>query len=113
VEQKGGREKKENMEEGEDAEEEEEEEQKKSRSTWPGETASSKGSHDGEDGRVLVDLPNLGTEHVFILIELCFHCRANLGENLPQQYPAKLSITVDEENKILQYKNKFKQFVGR
>ena len=31
------------MEEGEDAEEEEEE--KQSRSTWPGETASSKGSH--------------------------------------------------------------------
>ena len=38
------REKKEKMEEGEDAEEEEEEE-KQSRSTWPGETASSKGSH--------------------------------------------------------------------
>ena len=36
-------EKKEKMEEGEDAEEEEEEE-KLSRSTWPGETASSKGS---------------------------------------------------------------------
>ena len=34
---------KEKMEEGEDAEEEEEEE-KLSRSTWPGETASSKGS---------------------------------------------------------------------
>jgi hypothetical protein len=32
------------MEEGEDTEEEEEEE-KWSRSTWPGETASSKGSH--------------------------------------------------------------------
>jgi hypothetical protein len=32
------------MEEGEDAEEEEEEE-KQSRSTWPGETASSKVSH--------------------------------------------------------------------
>ena len=32
------------MEEGEDAEEEEDEE-KQSRSTWPGETASSKGSH--------------------------------------------------------------------
>ena len=43
VEQKVGREKKEKMEEGEDAEEEEEE--KQSRSTWPGETASSKGSH--------------------------------------------------------------------
>ena len=33
------------MEEGEDAEEEEEEEEKQSRSTWPEETASSKGSH--------------------------------------------------------------------
>ena len=33
------------MEEGEDAEEEEEEEEKRSRSTWPGETSSSKGSH--------------------------------------------------------------------
>ena len=40
---KGGREKK-KMEEGEDVEEEEEE--KQSRSTWPGETASSKGSHE-------------------------------------------------------------------
>jgi hypothetical protein len=39
----GGREK-EKMEEGEDAEEEEEEE-KQSRSTWPGDTASSKGTH--------------------------------------------------------------------
>jgi hypothetical protein len=35
--------KKEKMEEGEDAEEEEEE--KQNRSTWPGEIASSKGSH--------------------------------------------------------------------
>jgi hypothetical protein len=33
------------MEEGEDAKKEEEEEEKRSRSTWPGETASSKGSH--------------------------------------------------------------------
>jgi hypothetical protein len=39
-----GREKKEKMEEGEDAEEEEDKE-KQSRSTWPGETASFKGSH--------------------------------------------------------------------
>jgi hypothetical protein len=30
----------------EDAEEEEEEEEKQGRSTWPGETASSKGSHE-------------------------------------------------------------------
>ena len=33
------------MEEREDTEEEEEEEEKQRRSTWPGETASSKGSH--------------------------------------------------------------------
>jgi hypothetical protein len=43
VEWKVRREKKEKMEEGEDTEEEEEE--KRSRSTWPGKTASSKGSH--------------------------------------------------------------------
>jgi hypothetical protein len=39
---KVGREKKEKMEEGEDTEEEEEEQ---SRSTWPEDTTSSKGSH--------------------------------------------------------------------
>jgi hypothetical protein len=44
VEQKVGKGKKEKMEEGEDAEEEEDK-VKQSRSTWPGETASSKGSH--------------------------------------------------------------------
>ena len=44
VERKVSREKKEKMEEGEDTEEEEEEE-KQSRNTWPGETASFKGSH--------------------------------------------------------------------
>ena len=57
------------MEEGEDAEEEEEEE-KQSRSTGLGETTSSKGSHNVEDGSVVVDLPNLGAQHVFILMEL-------------------------------------------
>ena len=44
VEQRGGREEKKKMEEGEDTEEEEEGE-KWSRSTWSGETASSKRSH--------------------------------------------------------------------
>jgi hypothetical protein len=43
LERKGGREKEEKMEAGEDAEEEREE--KLSRSTCPGDTASSKGSH--------------------------------------------------------------------
>jgi hypothetical protein len=28
----------------------------------------------GEDGSVVVDLPNLGTQRVFILTLLCFHC---------------------------------------
>jgi hypothetical protein len=43
VKRRARREKEEKMKEGEDAEEEDEE--KRSRSTWPGETASSKGSH--------------------------------------------------------------------
>ena len=34
---------------------------------------------DVEDGSVAVDLPNLGTQHVFILIELCFHCWGIFG----------------------------------
>jgi len=48
VEWKVGREKKEKMEEGEEEQEEKKkrkEEEKRSRSTWPGETESSKGSH--------------------------------------------------------------------
>ena len=32
-----------------------------------------RGLIDVEDGSVVVDLPNLGAQHVFILIELCFH----------------------------------------
>ena len=32
-----------------------------------------------EDGSVVVDLPNLGAQHVFILIELCFHCQGIFG----------------------------------
>ena len=34
---------------------------------------------EGEDGSVAIDLPNLGTQHVIILIELCFHCRDIFG----------------------------------
>ena len=50
--------------------EEEEVEGEWSRSPWLRETASSKGSHRWEDGSVAVDLPNLGMQLVFILIEL-------------------------------------------
>ena len=38
-----------------------------------------RGLIDGEDGSVVVDLPNLGTQLVFILIELCFHCCGIFG----------------------------------
>ena len=31
------------------------------------------------DGSIAVDLPNLGTQHGFILIELCFHCWGIFG----------------------------------
>ena len=40
-----------------------------SRSTWHGETTS---VIDEENGSVVVDLPNIGMQLVFILIELCF-----------------------------------------
>jgi hypothetical protein len=33
----------------------------------------------GENGNVVVDLPNRGTQHVFILIELRFHCPGLFG----------------------------------
>ena len=32
-----------------------------------------------EDGSIAVDLPNLGTQHIFILTVLCFHCRGIFG----------------------------------
>jgi hypothetical protein len=50
-----------------------------------------RGLIDGEDGSVAVDLPNLGAQHVFILTESCFHCRAYLGD-LPQQFVTKLIL---------------------
>jgi hypothetical protein len=42
-----------------------------------------RGLVDGEDGSVAVDLPNLGTQHVIILTESCFHCWGILGGDLP------------------------------
>jgi hypothetical protein len=38
-----------------------------------------RGLIDVEDGSVGVDLPNLGAQHVFILIEFCFHCQSIFG----------------------------------
>ena len=38
-----------------------------------------RGLIDMEDGSVVVDLPSLGTQHVFMLIELCFHCWGIFG----------------------------------
>ena len=34
---------------------------------------------DLEHGGVVVDLPNLGTQHVLTLTELCFHCPGIFG----------------------------------
>ena len=77
VEWKVGRENKEEMEAGDDVEEEEEEE---SRAEAHGLEKSQvlRGLIDVEDG-VGVDLSNLGAQHVFILTELCFHCRSIIG----------------------------------
>ena len=61
------------MEQGENAKDEEKEEIQ-SKHTWTGENARYKGLIDVEDGSIAVDLPNLGAQHVFIVIELCFHC---------------------------------------
>ena len=38
-----------------------------------------KGLIDVEDGSVVVDLPNLGTQNLFILTELCIHCQVIFG----------------------------------
>jgi hypothetical protein len=38
-----------------------------------------RGLIDVENGSVVVDLSNLGTQHEFILIVLCFHCRGIFG----------------------------------
>jgi hypothetical protein len=38
-----------------------------------------RGLLNGEDGSVAVDLPHLGAQHGFILIELCFHCLGLFG----------------------------------
>ena len=38
-----------------------------------------RGLIDVQDGSVVVNLPNLGTQLVFILFELCFHCSGIFG----------------------------------
>ena len=78
------------MDEGEDAEEEEEgeeeideeeEEEEKSGAEAHGleKPQVLRGLIDVEDGSVVVDLPNLGAQHVFILTESCFHCQGLFG----------------------------------
>jgi hypothetical protein len=69
-----GGEKKEKMEEGEDAEEEEGAEE-----CGLEKPQALRGLIDVEDGSIGVDLPNLGTQHVFTLAVLCFHCRGVFG----------------------------------
>ena len=56
------------------------------------------GRIDVEDGSVVVDLPNLGTQHAVILTELCFHLLGHIwvGE-LPKQNDA-LHIGLNSTN---------------
>jgi hypothetical protein len=72
---------------------------KRSRSKWPGETASYIGSLDVEDGSVVVYLPNLGTQHVFILIVLCFYCSGIFGME-------SFTVTFAFQNRIQEVKKK-------
>jgi hypothetical protein len=69
-------------EEGENGREDEEEEaeEKQSRSLFGLEKLQVlRGLIDVEDGSVVVDLPNLGTQPVFILTVLCFPCQGIFG----------------------------------
>ena len=51
---------------------------------------------DVEDGSVVVvDLPNLGAQHVFILIVSCFHCQSIIGLErfaVTVEYPPSLDL---------------------
>ena len=67
------------MGEREDSEEEEEEEKSRAKAHGLEKPQVLMGLNDVEDGSVVVDLPNLGTQHVFILIESGFHCRGIFG----------------------------------
>jgi hypothetical protein len=56
-----------------------------------------RGLIDEEDGSVVVDLPNLGAQHVFILIELCFHCQGIFGlEVYRNRNQCKTAVTISE-----------------
>ena len=50
-----------------------------------------------EDGSVVVDLPNLGAQHVFIVTVLCFHCPAYLGGDLLQHHWGWLQASLPPE----------------
>ena len=54
-----------------------------------------RGLIDVEDGSVAVDLPNLGTQHVFILTELCFHCRGIFGLEIYRNRGEKKEINLN------------------
>jgi hypothetical protein len=53
---------------------------------WPGESKSSKVSHIWKRWRVVVYLPNIGTQNIFIITELCFHCWSILGMEYLQKH---------------------------
>jgi hypothetical protein len=79
VELKVGREGENERERGGGDAEEEEEEEKHSRGHGLEKLQLIRGLIDVEDGSVVVDLPSLGAQHVFILTESCFHCWGIFG----------------------------------
>ena len=53
-----------------------------------GEFTIIRGLIDAEDGSIVVDLPNLGAQHVFILTGSCFYCWDIFGlENFHNTWP--------------------------
>jgi hypothetical protein len=56
-----------------------------------------------ENGGVAVDLPNLGVEHVFILIVLCFHCQGIFGlERFTATYMEICYVAIHFEMNLIQ-----------
>jgi hypothetical protein len=52
-----------------------------------------RGLIDVEDGSVVVDLPNLGTQNVFILTESSFHCWGIFGRRFTTTAPGLVLVS--------------------
>ena len=89
------------MDKGEDAEEEEEKEEKWSRSKWHGELQVLKGLIDMEDGRVVVDLPRLGTACVLLCCVFIAGAMNPRGRSRHRKAQERKKNTTNNNNKTL------------